>query len=366
MENNDSIELQSNSKRARIEVDLANLAADPCLRKKISDYHPNDRDKIRRAYLQKKPCQPFEHNFPQTQFGKTWRRFNPAWFEEYSDWLEYSILKDAAYCLFCYLFRPDSRNQAGGDSFVTEGFKNWKKKDKLQSHVGAHNSAHNQARRRCEALLNQKQSIITFFDKQSDQQKMDYRTRLNASVDCIRFLQQQGLAFRGHDESKSSSNQGNFRELLQFLAKHSEEIDKVVLENAPENHQMTAPDIQKDIANAAASETLDAILTDLGDSSFAILVDESRDISVKEQLAIVLRYVDKRGHVIERFLGITHVSNTTAAVLKMTIESVLNKHHLSIRRLRGQGYDGASNMRGELNGLKTLILNENSSAYYVH
>jgi len=137
-------------------------------------------------------------------------------------------------------------------------------------------------------LLNQKQSIITFFDKQSDQQKMKYRTRLNASVDCIRILHQQGLAFRGHDESKNSSNQGNFRELLKFLAKHSEEIDKVVLENAHANHQMTATDIQKKIANAAASETLDAILKDLGDSSFAILVDESRDIFVKEQLTIVL------------------------------------------------------------------------------
>jgi hypothetical protein len=71
MENNDSIELQSNSKRARIEVDLANLSTNPGLRKKIYDYHPSDRDKIRRAYLQKKPYQPFEHNFPQTQFGKT-------------------------------------------------------------------------------------------------------------------------------------------------------------------------------------------------------------------------------------------------------------------------------------------------------
>jgi hypothetical protein len=98
---------------------------------------------------------------------------------------------------------------------------------------------------------------------------------------------------------------------------------------------MTAPDIQKEIANAAASETLDAILKDLGDSSFAILVDEARDISVKEQLTIVLRYVDKKGHVIERFLGITHVSNTTAAVLKMAIELVLIRHHLSINKLRG-------------------------------
>ena len=28
-------------------------------------------------------------------------------------------------------------------------------------------------------------------------------------------------------------------------------------------------------------------------------------------------------------------------------------------RLRGQGYDGESNMQGEFNGLKTLILKEN-------
>jgi hypothetical protein len=118
--------------------------------------------------------------------------------------------------------------------------------------------------------------------------------------------------------------------------KHNEEIDKVVLKNALENHQMIAKAIQKDIANAAVSTTLDAILKDLGESSFAILVDEFCDISIKEQLAIVLHYVDKPGHVIEPFLGIAHVSNTTAAELKTTINSVLSRHNLSISRLRGQ------------------------------
>lgn len=34
--------------------------------------------------------------------------------------------------------------------------------------------------------------------------------------------------------------------------------------------------------------------------------------------------------------------------------------------MRGQGYDGESNMAGEFNGLQAKIMRENSSAYYVH
>ena len=79
-----------------------------------------------------------------------------------------------------------------------------------------------------------------------------------------------------------------------------------------------------------------------------------------------MRCVDKLGHVNEHFLGITHVNNTTAVTLKSAIKEIFNKHSLSISRLRGQGYNGASNMQGELNGLKTLILKDNPFAYYIH
>ena len=87
-------------------------------------FHPSDWDEIRRYYLQKKkkPCQPYEHDFPQTKIGGLMRWFNPKWFKEYGSWLEYSIEKDAAYCLYCYLFRQDVGMQSGGDSFVTKGF----------------------------------------------------------------------------------------------------------------------------------------------------------------------------------------------------------------------------------------------------
>jgi hypothetical protein len=35
-------------------------------------------------------------------------------------------------------------------------------------------------------------------------------------------------------------------------------------------------------------------------------------------------------------------------------------------QIRGQGYDGANNMKGEIKGLKTLIMKESPSAYYIH
>ncbi|KAJ9558445.1 hypothetical protein OSB04_013059 [Centaurea solstitialis] len=355
-----------NSKQSRIEVNLADLPADPGLRIRILDYNPNIRDEVRRAYLLKGPCQPRSHDFPYTAFGKSSRRFNPAWFDEFSTWLEYSVNKDAAYCLCCYLFKLNVGDQAGGDSFVGLGFKNWARKDKLNTHVGGVNSAHNQARGKCEALLNKKQHIESVIIKHSDEARMDYKLRLIASIDCIRFLLRQGLAFRGHDECEDSNNRGNFLELLQFLADHNESVKAVTFKNAPSNLKLTSPDIQKDIVNVVATETTKLIVSDLGDDYFAVLIDESRDVSIKEQMSVVLRYVDRRGRIVERFLGIEHVPNTTSISLKATLDALLSRHGLSIGKLRGQGYDGASNMQGEIGGLKTLIWNENKSAHYVH
>ncbi|XP_028124415.1 zinc finger MYM-type protein 1-like [Camellia sinensis] len=192
-----------------------------------------------------------------------------AWFSELPNWLEYSVAKDAAFCLCYYLFKPDIGDQVGDDSFVGEGFSNWKKKEKIQTHVGGPNSVDNQVSR---------------------------------------------LAFRGHDKSENSSNQGNFLELLKFLTDHNEDVKVVALSNAPQNLKLTSLDIQKDIVNVVAFETINVIIRDLGDALFSILIDEARDISIKEQMAVVIRYVDKKGQVIERFFGYDGASNMQALV----------------------------------------------------
>ncbi|XP_057496717.1 uncharacterized protein LOC130781532 [Actinidia eriantha] len=291
-----------------VNQDEFEIEYDPGLRKKITSYPSKFLDNYRRAYWLKGPSQPMLTKFPCSQIGNKVRRFNRAWV----------------------------------------------------------NSAHYQVWRKCRDLVNQAQHIDTAYNKHSDQSKLDYRIRLNATIDCIRFLLKQGLSFRGHDESNDSNNRGDFLELLEFLANHDKEVANVVLKNAPENLKLVAPSIQKDIVNAAATETLNCIMDEIGDECFSILVDESRDVSIKEQMAVALRYVNAKGHVIECFLGLEHVTSTTASSLKEAIESLFCRCKLSISKLRGQGYDGASNMRGEFKGLKTLILQENQNAYYVH
>ena len=127
------------------------------------------------------------------------------------------------------------------------------------------------------------------------------------------------------------------------MGDHNESINKV-LQTAPKNCKLTHPDIQKDIVNAIASETSKAIIKDLDNRFFSILGDESRDISVKEQMSLILRYVNKKGIIIKRFLSIVHVASTTALSLKCAIKCLLCEHNLSLSNLRGQSYDGASNM----------------------
>nr|KYP39172.1 hypothetical protein KK1_039536 [Cajanus cajan] len=69
-------------------------------------------------------------------------------------------------------------------------------------------------------------------------------------------------------ETSESRNQGNFLEMIKLIASYNDEVAKVVLENAPYNCKYTSHKIQKEIL-------------------FCIIVDEARDESKKEQMALV-------------------------------------------------------------------------------
>ncbi|KAJ9559837.1 hypothetical protein OSB04_004997 [Centaurea solstitialis] len=332
-------------------VDVDDLPWDPSDRPGILTYDPDQRDEIRRLYWLRGPCQPRDHVFPTKMIGSTPRRFVPTWFDEFR-WVEYSVKTDKAYCLCCYLFGEDD-SQYGCDAFVTGGFSNWSGKERLSLHVGEGNSFHNRAQRKCEAML-----------QQIEREKNESKMRLNASIDVCRLLLKFGLPFRGPTESEMFMNQGLLVDWLKFLSEANETVRKVILHNGI--NQLTNPKIQKDIANCFAEAVVKSIVDEIGDDVFGLLVDESSDISKKKQMIVVLRHVDARGFVKDSLVGLLHLTKTTSKTLKCGIDALFAKLGLSLKQVRGQSYDGSSNMLDEFKGLKTLVLQDNLSAYYIH
>ena len=82
---------------------------------------------------------------------------------------------------------------------------------------------------------------------------------------------------------------GNFRELVEWYKEKDEKV-KHAYEHGG-NSKMISHKIQKDLSKCCAQEVTKVIMGELGDKNFSVLIDESRDISVKEQMAVMLMLV---------------------------------------------------------------------------
>uniref|UniRef100_A0A453GWF7 TTF-type domain-containing protein n=1 Tax=Aegilops tauschii subsp. strangulata TaxID=200361 RepID=A0A453GWF7_AEGTS len=244
------------------EVDTSNLPPDPANRIAIFQYSAKVRDDVRRAYLLRGPFQPTGHAFLQTDFSGVQRRFNEEWFKDHKSWLEYSTKENAAFCLCCYLFQNESLGHGGGDVFSTKGWKSWNNVKRLDIHVGGPSSTHNQNMKRCDDLMNQKQSIGAVLHKGTKKSNID-------------------------------------------------DVAAVALKNAPQNLKLVSSTIQKHIVKACAIETVKAIIEDLGDEYFAILVDESRDEKQAKRVQTALQNGElETGRGLNQELGLKRAGDT--------------------------------------------------------
>ncbi|KAK1376359.1 hypothetical protein POM88_032552 [Heracleum sosnowskyi] len=328
------------------EIDLASLERDSGLRRPIWKYPPNVRDDIRREYIRLGAYQPQlrKDQYPPTEFG------------------------NQPFCFPCYLFENDASSQ---HAFTIDGFKSWKRVNDNERctflvHIGGSNSPHKKAIKSLEGLKNVTRHINKVINCQSLEEVKKNRLRLRAIIEAVRYLSLQACALRGYDKSSNSHNRGNLIEMVKTFGRLSPDISNVILENAPKNATYTSPKVQKDILHIFSSKVRNKIRNEVENSKFCILVDEAIDASHKEQMAIVLRFVDVYGVIHECFFDIVNVIDTTSSTLKKELSNILTRNNLSIQSMRGQGYDGASNMRGAFNGLQALFLRDCPYAYYVH
>ncbi|XP_024976365.1 zinc finger MYM-type protein 1-like [Cynara cardunculus var. scolymus] len=182
-------------------------------------------------------------------------------------------------------------------------------------------SFHNVAQKGWDHLSNEAQDIRNVFEKFTTEEREKNRLRLTAFIYCVRWCAFQAVAFRGHNEKSDSINRGNFLEMLEAFSEFSIELKELFC-HAPRYASYTSPSIQKEILNLISNKNL--------------------------------------------FFGLVHVRDTTAQMLKDGIYSLLSHYNLDVKSIRGQRYDGASNMRGQFKGLQALILEDCKYAYYVH
>ena len=172
--------------------------------------------------------QPRLKKFPATKFGEEWRHFHSEWFKQYP-WLEYSVLENACYCFPCQFFSPEDNTSP----FCTTSFQNWKRAMEKSSGIKGHVSSqtHITASRKWDSFKNslKNQSVAVQLNDAHQSLIQENRYNISALAEILLLTANQNVFQRGHDESKRSTNKGNFLELLDFAAKRDERLKKKLI-----------------------------------------------------------------------------------------------------------------------------------------
>ena len=147
------------------------------------------------------------------------------------------------------------------------------------------------------------------------------------------MMGKQSIAIKGLQDEDS-----NFMAMLSLLAK----------ENAPRISKYTCPDIKNEIIFFSAKQILDGLIDNCKRSViYALIADESTDVTNKEQISICIRFVGRKEEgknlIREEFLTFVHAGKgTNAEELTTKFLETIQSVGLSVNDMRAQGYDGAS------------------------
>ena len=172
------------------------------------------------------------------------------------------------------------------------------------------------------------------------------------------------------DEEVSCRNNGNFKQIVKFRAESGDKVLRQHLLNCPHNASYVSAESQRDLLESVSSLLQKEIVTDIKDQIgkfiYSVSADEVTDVSCTEQMALVIRFVDRGGNVKEHLLEYITLTSMTDSEVSKAILHCLTKHDIPIACCRAQTYDGASNMSGALKGCQAKIKELQPKAHYFH
>ena len=132
------------------------------------------------------------------------------------------------------------------------------------------------------------------------------------------------------------------------------------IENGARNCTYLSNRAQNDLIHAMGDLVLRNIVEDA-----TVMMDKTTDVSGKEQTSIMIRFVDLED-IQERLIDLSTVCRTDSETLFKLLKDTLMSHGLNLSQVRGQCYDGASNMSGRHHGLQARVKLESPKVVYVH
>lgn len=283
-------------------------------------------------------------------------------------WFAYSKMEDGIFCLPCVLFA--SKDDLG--QFVCQKFNTWSKKTRKFAEHNS-NKYHKLALVRTEALKSSISQPRTSIDNRLKQISSSAigknRYVIKCLADTILMCGQQSIALRGHrdDGTADSCNKGNFLAILSYGIRSGNVALEKHLKEAPKNAIYTSKTIQNDLIDCIGDHIRAKIIGEVkGAKWYSILCDEATDHSNKEQVSVVLRFVDGNCNIKEEFLDFVGTKRITGEVLARKLKETLVKYDVDFQDCRGQGYDGAANMSSSGAGVQGRLLADNPKAVYIH
>ncbi|CAG9832781.1 unnamed protein product [Diabrotica balteata] len=205
----------------------------------------------------------------------------------------------------------------------------------------------------------------TVSGKEGEIQAILRLVKIDTFVDAVCFLWFLELGFRGHDETSTSANRGNYMDLISLISKY-DPCFKTDLEQSSV-FQGTSKRIKNDLIFAIWTVVSNKIIDEIKQTRFnAIIVDETTDVTNFSQLSAIVRFVNKDGIVQERFLGFINVSEDRTADALYKIVCELLKSINDNNKLIAQSYDGVAVMAGHLGSLQLKVRETYPSAIFIH
>lgn len=290
--------------------------------------------------------------------------------------------QDAVFCYYCrHFLEKDTTSDPNCLSFTTTGYRHWKKcfgkKDNRLL-------KHQQSFSHCKAVANfesyksslEEGSVISQVSEEYATLIKENRHYMSTLCEILLTLAQQKMGIRESRLFHTSDvdigsiidygpHSGKFLTLLGLVGNHDNVIAKKI-RKGPSNAKYTHHSIQNALLHIMAEEVKNRIYREVQDAEyFALLADESKDLSKKEQLSVAVRYLHE-GTIHEEFLCMEELESLNAEGLSSRILNALESK-LNFKMCIAQSYDGASVVSGKHAGVNAIIKERVAPlAIYIH